>query len=242
MNKNVDIETLKAIYNAHRAYVIPALMIIASVFLVFFALIPQIQDLLTTLSERSIEQQKLQTLKSNLNLLTTTDEVDLDSKLGVALRALPQDKDFESILTTISSVADRAGIGLGNFEFRVGDIAGSAPEDNLLPSLGVTLVVSGGASGASRFMTDLAESLPISEVKKIDINVDFATILVAFYYKSLSSANISVDTRLTPLSAKQTELLDQLSSWNREESFIPAVIPVDLTVPAGTPSSSTLPF
>ncbi|MBI2195896.1 MAG: hypothetical protein HYU48_02525 [Candidatus Levybacteria bacterium] len=211
MNKNVSIETLKALFRTHKSYLVPVLMVVVSVSLFFFALIPQSQDLMATLGKRSAEEQKLRTLKNNLNLLSTTNETELDLKLSTALKALPQDKDFESVLTTISSVADTSAVGLSNFELKVGDLASETSGNNILPSIEATIILNGGASGVSRFMTELAQSLPISEVKKVDVNVDFATILVAFYYKSLSSANISTDAKIMPLSAEQVQLLDKLS-------------------------------
>lgn len=242
MNKNVDTQTLKDLYAAYKQFSVPIFMIIVSFFLIFFALIPQFQDLLTTFSQRSEAVQKLQILKSNLSLLGTTDESDLDSKLAVVLRALPAEKDFESVLTTISSVGNTSGVSLGNFEFRVGDLAGTSSGNDAFPSLGITLIINDGAVGASRFMSNLAESLPLSEVKKIDVNADSTTLFLVFYYKSLPNAKTSSDIKIVPVSAKQSELLGQLLSWDDNRSLAPSISPSDLNSPTGTASGATTPF
>lgn len=221
MSKNLDLKVFKELYTAYKQYSVPVLMMLASALLIFFALIPQFQDLLATLGRRGQEQEKLQVLKNNLNLLSATNEKDLDAKLSTALKALPVDKDFESVLTNISSVVNRSGVSLGSFEFRVGDLESKALGNDLLPSLALTLALNDGVSGVSRFMTNLAESLPVSEVKKVDVNINFATISVAFYYKSLASVSIQPDLKIIPLSVKQTELLSKLSSWNEMNNFAP---------------------
>ncbi len=235
MNNNVDLQTFKALYSANKQYFVPIFMIMVSFFLIFFALIPQFQDLMTTLSQRGVAQQELQTLENNLNILNATDEADVDTKLATVFRALPPAKDFESVLTTISSVGASSGVPIGNFEFRVGDITGVASGSDAFPSLSLTLILSDGADGASRFMASLAESLPLSEVKKVDVNSNSTTLSIEFYYRSLSSAKISSDSKIVPISGKQSELLDKLMSWDSKINF-------DIISEVGTPSSSTTPF
>ncbi|MEX2013277.1 MAG: hypothetical protein WD967_02635 [Candidatus Levyibacteriota bacterium] len=242
MNKNVDIQMLKALYAAHKQYSVPAFIMLVSFFLIFFALIPQFQDLLITFSQRDEAAQKLQILKDNLNLLRTTDEVDLDSRLALSLRALSSEKDFESVLTTISSVANRSGVSVGNFEFKVGDLSGSTSGSDPLPSLGITLILNDGVNGASRFMANLAESLPLSEVKKVDVNTDFTTLSLVFYYKSLPITKIPLDARIPPISVKQSELLDKLLSWDNNVTLAPSVFPPDLTSPVAADEGFTTPF
>lgn len=242
MNKNLDTQTLKDLYAAYKQFSVPIFMIIVSFFLIFFALIPQFQDLITTFSRRSEAAQKLQILENNLNLLKNTDQADLDSNLAVVLRALPAEKDFESVLTTISSVGNISGVSMGNFEFRVGDLAGTSSGNDAFPSLGITLIINDGVAGASRFMTNLAESLPLSEVKKIDINTDSTTLFLVFYYKSLSNVKTSSDVKMVPVSAKQSELLKQLLSWDDSRGLAPSISPPDLNSSTGTASGSTAPF
>ncbi len=242
MKKNItfDLQTFSAFYSTHKKYLTPILMIVVSIILVFAALIPQLNDLFTTLSRRSEEMRKLQIEKNNLTILNNINEDNLNAQLVTSLRALPSTKDFESVLTTISVAAGKSAVSLGNFEFKVGDLSKSVAGSGEFPSLGITLIVNDGAQGTNRFLTSLAQSLPLSEVKSIDINGNYSTLAIAFYYKSSPVIKNTPDSPIVPVSAKQTETLNQLTSWSNG-NLLPS--PSSLIAPPKTSSSSaTTPF
>lgn len=235
MNKDItlDSQTLKILWGSNKQYFAPFLMIFVSVILLFVTILPQFNNLLTTLTQRSDAQQKLQILNNNLVILTNADEDTLNSQLNTTLKALPQNKDFESVLTTISLAASKAGVGLGNFEFKVGDLSKSLSGNEQLPSLTINILVNDGADGASRFMTSLATTLPVSEIKSVDVNGKYSNVTIAFYYKNISTAKALPDARLVPLSVKQMQLLEELSTWDSSGSLVS---------PVPSSSSATTPF
>ncbi len=216
MNDALTWEGLKSLYRSHRQYTTPILMIFVSMILVFVALLPLFNDLLNTLSQRDEATRKLQVLKNNLEILSAADEGSLEADIAVTLKALPQEKDFESVLNTVSAVAGKADVLLGNFEFRVGDLSKAQGSKDQLPSLAITLLINNGAIGAVRFMSELATALPISDVKSLDMNGNFTNITLLFYYKSIGSASISPDAPIAKPTAQKTELLEKLSTWDLE--------------------------
>lgn len=243
MNKDItlDSQILKSLYENNRQYVMPFVMLFVSLILIFVTILPQFNDLLSTLSQRADETAKLQILKNNLIFLTNTDETTLNSELETSLKALPQTKDFESVLTSISLAASEAGVGLGNFEFKVGNISKTESGNEQLPSLAVTIIINDGVGGAARFMTNLATLLPISEVKSVDINGSYTNLNLAFYYKNLPSIKAAPGVKLVPLSSKQTQLLKEISSWDSGASPFLAV--PELESPTALPASdSSVPF
>ncbi len=241
MNKDVSIsiKTFKDLYISYKPYITPSVMVLISFLLIIFAIFPQFQDFTTTLSQRENATLQLQTLSKNLVILRSIDEPTLNSNLAVSLKALPSNKDFESILTTISSVANKSGVALGNFQFKVGDLSKADVITGQFPSLSVNVVINSAPSGTINFLTNMAQSLPVSEIKSIDLNASSANIFLNFYYKSAGGAKVSPDALIIPISSKQQELLNQLSSWDGGLSSAPLIVPVEsLTSPTSTPSSS----
>lgn len=218
MNKEINSETLKLLFSSYKPYVLPILMLIATIVLVFSTFLPQLNGFTTTLSQRNEALRKLQVLRNNLAILTNAQETEIDSQLAVSLRAFPQTKDFESILTTISSVAANSGVALGNFEFRVGDLSKDQTTTGQFPALTINLIANTNAAGAAKFMTNLATSLPLSEVKSVDVNGGYTNFILLFYYKSVPVVNIPPDAIVAPLSIKQKQLLDEISSWEGAEA------------------------
>lgn len=230
----LNFQIIKKLFAGKKQYATPALLIVVSIFIFFFALIPQFNDLLTTISQRNDALLKLKVLRNNLTTLTNTDENALSLNLQTSLKALPQNKDFESVLNAMSSSAAKAGTSIANFEFKVGDLSKSQISNGQFPALTITLSINDGAVVTTRFMTSLASSLPLSEVKSLDVNGNYSNITLLFYYKSASTLKASFDTPIVPLSAKQTQLLSQLSSWDSGKIFLPAV--------SSSSSSASTPF
>ena len=225
MNKDVNSELFKILYLRAKPYLMSLLMIVVSVILVFVAIIPQFGDLISTLSQRNEALSKLQIVKNNFTILKNTDNSLLDSQLSLALKALPQTKDFEGILNIISKSAASSGVTMGSYEFKVGDLSKTDKiEAGQFPHLSVSIIINDGAVGASRFMKQLATSLPLSEVKSIDTNGNFSNLTLLFYYKSLPSLKFPADVAIPVLNTRQKQTLEQISSWDKSsESNFPVI-------------------
>lgn len=241
MNKkfSLDIETLRAVFNNNRQYIIFISIILIAIVLFFKALMPQFSDLSTTLNSRKDALQKLQVLRNNLILLSNINDISLDANLAIAIKALPKDKDFEAVLNSLSSAANKSGVTLGNFEFKVGDLSSLSSTGSQLPSLSMTILVNSGVRGAAAFLRNLSSSLPLCEIKKVDINGNYTTVDVVFYYKSLPSMIVPKDSIIIPLSSKQLDIVNQLSSWDQPSmQFINAPSASAGALPVATSSAS----
>lgn len=241
MNKDLNSELFKSVYSKIKPYTMSVIMVMVSVILIFVAIIPQLGDLFSTISQRNEALAKLQIVKNNFSILKNADSSILDSQLNIVLKALPQNKDFESVLNIISKSAASSGVTLGSYEFKVGDLSKTdKTETGQFPNLSVSIIINDGAIGASRFMTQLASSLPLSEVKNIDVNGNFSNLTLLFYYKSLPSLKFPADVAIPILNIKQKQTLDQLSKWDRSSGVsIPAV---SLSSPAASGSATNSAF
>lgn len=200
---------------------------------------PQFSDLSTTLNSRKEATQRLQVLRNNLTLLSNINDISLDANIAIAIKALPKDKDFEAVLNSLSLAANKSGVTLGNFEFKVGDLSTLSSSGSQLPNLSITIIVNSGARGSAAFLRNLSSSLPLSEIKKVDINGNYTTVDVVFYYKSLPSIVASKDSPIIPISSKQSDILNQLSSWDQPGMQVIVAPPVEASSSA---TSSASPF
>lgn len=233
---SIDRLTLERLYKKHKDYLIPIVTIIVCFILLVQITIPQIGILSQRQEDVGAERKKLDNLTNNLNLLSGLNDYTLDSQLSLSVSALPPEKNFASVLNTISLAAGKAGVFLGDFEFQVGDLS-KIPPGKKAPSLSLALFVNGGVGGTLRFINELDRSLPLAEVLNIEVNNTSSTVTVVFYYKPF--VNITDSTLpLSPLSKTYTDTLKEISTWNN-----PGVIELP-TSPVASESglSPTSPF
>ena len=63
-----------------------------------------------------------------------------------------------------------------------------------------------------RFVNELKNTLPLSDVSQVDASNNSSKVNVAFYYKPLSSINLNEEKPLQSFSQKDVELIDKLST------------------------------
>lgn len=220
MNKNnIDLQTVKFLYAKYKTYILSGIAIFVSFLLFLNVIIPQIQNFFDTQSQIKIENEKLVVLRNNLNSLSNLDEPTLDYQLQVTSDALPDSKDFAGILNGVSIAAGKAGVFLGDFDFQVGDISSKISSGNKFPSLQLVLSLNAGALDTSRFITELYKTVPLVEVKNIQISGSHSSVTAVFYYKSFPSLK-AVDTDpVFLLSAKDLSLVKDLGTWNNPKNI-----------------------
>lgn len=236
MNKKINLEgvTLRYLYEKNKLYLLPVLVIFASLILFLNVTLPFFTEYRNIQDLKISEKQKLSVLRENYKILSSLDEGTLDSQLAIATDALPSGKDFASILTAVSISADKAGVLLGDYEFQVGDLTRDIPSVRY-PSLEIVLSVSGGVRSILNFISELYNSVPISEVINVEMNNNRSVITVIFYYKPLPQTP-PVTSEIKALSAKNLSTINTIFTWNNGRlsgEFIPV---------SATPSATTSPF
>ncbi len=216
---NIDKETFIFLYKKYRDFLIPAITIIICFILLVKIIIPQINSLSKRGQEMKAEKTKLDILKNNLKLLVDLNESTLDSQLAIASDALPSTKNFTGVLNEVSLSANKSGVFLGDFEFQVGDLSKLTSSEENLPSLQLTLIVNGGVTSAVKFINELYKSLPLAEVKGIEINNLRSTMATVFYYKQFSTDSVNPSAPLSPLSSNDLSIIKDFSSWNNPKVF-----------------------
>ena len=215
---NVDLKSLKFIFERNKPYILPSIIIVICIALFLQFVIPQFKILSLAQEEARLASLKLQILKENLNVLTNTDEKSLDSRLKILNLALPLNKDFGGILNSIYYASQKTGVSLGSFSLQIGELADTKKSVDF-PSISLTIPISANAPAVNSFVEVLSKTAPISEVTVIKIRNVASSIKLSFYYKPLGFSNLKEDMRINPISQKGLRIINRLSSFENIESF-----------------------
>lgn len=212
------------------AFGIISVTVIVCLILVVTIVIPQLTSWFSLREEAIQMGEKIAVINRNINYMKNVDRAVLNSQMQVATAAIPPEKDFASILNALTDSSIRSGVSLDDYAFQVGNIssASAKPENvvpNGLPSLKLTVSVTGTVDKVILFLKNLQEKLPLSQVTDIDGTGQSVTINMEFYYKPLSETKYKDDEPITPVGDAQRQLIDSLSVWQRSTTVPPVIIP-----------------
>lgn len=219
-----DENTIKILYHRHKAYVPSVVAILLSFVLFFFVILPQVQYVFSLHDKEKEVKDRIGVLEKNIRFLSSINETDLESKLKVVSLALPPEKDFTTVMSGISQASAVAGVSIGDFIFQLGNISSntspstskasnnSAKAEINVPSIEITLNISGGLDSTKRFVEELSKGFPLSDVKSIQLNGNSAKVSIAFFYRPFPPLQLDGGTEISPLSQKDEALIQTLSS------------------------------
>ncbi|HSX40642.1 MAG TPA: hypothetical protein VLF68_03430 [Candidatus Saccharimonadales bacterium] len=209
---NIDIQTLRLLYNKYKPYLVPVCIFVSCVLLILFVIMPQVQNFLTAQSQEAQAKAKVTTLKQSIAVLSSLSDSQVNQNFQIATTAMPDSKDFAGVLSAITGAASKSNVTLGDYSFTPGNLS-PGKDDLRSPTMQVTLTVNGGAQSATSFAQALLHSLPLSQINNIKINNSQTSLTVSFYYKPYPPAQANSQTAVLPFSIADTKLLDQLSLW-----------------------------
>lgn len=209
----VDENTVRILYEKHKAYLVPAGVIAVSILLFFFAVVPQIENFFSLQAQTETIKEKTAVIKSNVVMLSSINQSDLSNKLQTVVSALPVEKDFAGILRVVSLAAEDAHVTLGDFSFVVGSLGTQATKiTNALP-IEVDLTISSDIFGTKRFLEALTQRFPLSEVTSLQISDKSSSMKAFFYYKPLPQFAFDEGKKIDGLSQKDAAFFTTLSSF-----------------------------
>lgn len=212
----LDQSTAKILYFRYKAFLVPILIIFACAFLFISIIIPQIRELFSMKNEEKNVADRISALKQNIKFLSSLDDSSLDSEFQMASSALPSEKDFVGILNAIAIASYNSGAQVDDFSFQVGDLSLKASQGVSRPLINVSVTIKGEVLQTKDFLSELAKAVPISETADVSVNESNSKITVNFLYKPTKSLTFNYTSLITPLSSKEKETLDEISSWSSE--------------------------
>lgn len=210
MSQREIMQKLTLLYFQIRDYLVPVLIIFVCAIVFLVIVIPQMQSYFSLQSQYSADLAKLQVLQRNFQDVTGFDDQQLNANFSLTTTALPEEKNAIVILNAISKSASLSNVSLKDYNFEVATTVNKS-DQVLLP---VSLSVTGDKSSILKFVHELSISLPLSEVRSVDIqNNNTALISAVFSMQTFSQAAINTNEPLQLLTDQDKSILNQLSSW-----------------------------
>ena len=166
---NVDFENLALLYKHYKEFLLPVGVILVSILVIIYVIFPQIQQYFNSQNLVKAEQLKLDTLRNNYSLLTSSDDATITADLNTLSLALPSQKDFAGIIDAISYVSAKTGVTVGNFEFSLGNLSASNFGGTVYPSTKIDLSLEGSAKNIVNFTHEIVKTMPVAEVTAVNI-------------------------------------------------------------------------
>ena len=215
-NITLDQMVFRNLYFRYRDFVTPVVTMLVCLLLFWFVVVPQMQGWFQLRDSIAVDTQKLSVMHQNLSLLTSLNDATLNQMLTTATTALPAEKDFAGIVSSIQNAAAISGSSLGDYSFQLGDLSGL--DQNGRPSqlpLQLNVVLKGDIADAERFATQLRKQLPLSDAIAIAVNSNESiTVTTVFYYAALPKIVFEDGSPLPVLGSADQQLLVNLANGN----------------------------
>lgn len=223
---NLNSQAIISVYRHYKDNLLPIGVIIACIGIVFWVIVPQFKNYLSSQDKLKIETHKLQVLKNNYNFLLSLDDSKTDADFKVLTKILPINKDFVGLMSAITIASSKTGVSVEDFDFALGDLnkvdAGSVSN---YPLIKINVNIGGSTKDIAKFITELYKTVPVSEVVSLKTVGNISTLVINFYYKPFPPQNVSSETPIMPISGKNKSLIESLALWNVSDFdlFLPNV-------------------
>lgn len=188
------------------------IIMIVSIMLLMKVVLPQMNSWFSINNEVTETTKRIATINDNIRYVSSLDEQDLIKKRTVIVRAMPFDKDFQGILSTISSSAIISNVALDDFTLTIGELEPKTTTKSL-STLTLGLSLKGTAENMKKFIVSVQTRIPLAEVTSIDLQKDTAQIDLAFYYKALPVFKVTDSDPIQRISGKFDSISSVLQQW-----------------------------
>ncbi len=237
---NIDLKSLKLIFKENRPYIASVVLVLVSIILFVQFVIPQYQGLLTANKQVEEMSSRMVTLKANLDVLTNINDEVLNSQLKMLISALPLSKDFVAILSSVYSAAQKAGVSLGSFSIKLGDVSKSENGKGF-SVVKLTVPINAGALGVNSFISIINKTFPLSDVTSVKIGEKSSEVDLSFQYAILSASNYSQNARISAISQKGLRIIAELSNYENTSLSESSGTTANSASPIPTPSVASFP-
>ena len=203
----------------YKKFLIPIGAILGIFLLTFLVIIPQASQITDKMREISQIRSEIKMLNNSINNVRSTSDTQLDENYGVALKSLPVEKNVEYIFSALSAAASASNTQLEDFSVEIGGIYGRAaklpPGLVAAPQINVSAHIGGNVRDVVGFMQVLAQTLPVSQISKVDISSGGGSYKLNFFYKPVDAVKVANQFDIQPLSQSELNLLKKLKEWDR---------------------------
>lgn len=183
---------LELIYRKRKKQLLPLIFGFASFFVFFRIVMPQWSDIQDVQSLLTSKSTTVDAKEQSVTLLNSLPQSVVDENYEVITTALPLQKDVVLIYAELNKAAERSGVKLGGFSIKVGGIYAEKAKNkaqptskavNGIPFLNILVNAEGENTSLRKFAQELYKSIPLVDIKAIDLAKSDARLDVNFYYK-----------------------------------------------------------
>lgn len=216
-----DMKELLHIYKKRKQQLVPLVFGFAAIFVIFRIVMPQISDIQNALTLITEKEAEIKAKEESISLLSSIPNETVDGDFGLVTTALPIQKDIILIFEELNTVANESNVQLGGYSVKVGGIydSGKMPKKNErviagVPFLNILVNVTGESSDVIQFAETLYKSIPLVEIKSVDIGRGNARYDVNFFYKPVAiRPNVAETQALEPLTPAENAQLAELREY-----------------------------
>ena len=227
-----QLKRAKFFYDQYKIFIYPVLVTVASLFLIFFLILPQIKGFLGGRENLGQVRNRLEVLTVKAKELETIDKEDLRKKMGLTLTALPSEKDFPQVIGVLQEVARASGVVL--LSIQIGQ-AQSASTTNGFP---VKVEVVGSKLALASFLRNVESSSRVMKAGSIELsfskvqdNID-ASVMVDVFYAPTPTALGVVTDNLPKITPEDEKIIVSLS---RAPASTSSAIPANVSLGKSNP-------
>lgn len=216
---------LEIIYKKRKQQLLPIIFGFAAVFVLFRIVFPQWTDIADTLNIMNVKSEEVKAKEATFVLLNSIPDEKINKDYATITTAIPTQKDIVLIYTELSSASNAVGVKLGGFNVKIGGIYSTSttkPTEKTIsgvPFMNIIVSVAGSGTSLSKFADKLYESVPLVEIKSVDIGKNDARYDVNFYFKPITvRPKESSGKALEALTPQDSKLLEQLEKWRVDSS------------------------
>lgn len=214
-----DMQELNFIYKKYKNQLVPAVLFLAAFFVIFRIILPQWSDISNVNEELSKKNTSIEGLKSTLNVLQVTPDDVVDRNYELVTMALPVEKDIILIFNELNNAAQKSSVKLGGFSLKVGGVyskqktAVTGQTISGIPYLNILVKANGDTDKLKDFANAMYKSIPLIEIKTIDISKEDAQYESKFFFDPIALQSNQANSQLTQLDAGENSLLKQLGDF-----------------------------
>lgn len=210
-------------YQAYKLIVFPVVIALSSLFLIVFAIYPQITKLISNHRVAGDLNAKSKFLETKVSALEGINAEDLSKNVSFTLQALPPDKDYGNALGLLQQLVTRPGfsissITLSNTSSKLGNVDGFE----------VKLELKGTRVMFQALLNLLEQSPHLLRVNNFDITFNSGqqtldvALAVEVLYSQLPQNLGTADAPLPQISQKDNEVLSALAGAGINAASLPA--------------------
>lgn len=215
--------TLAKLYANYSLYLFLVVVALSAVFLIMFALYPQVSKLISNQSASDALATKAKVLEAKAVALESYNEADLSKKVEVTLKVLPSEKDLGDILGQLQQITTQSGFSITSMS--VSDSSSNPKNAN---SYAVKIQVKGSRALFPNLLSNLETTLRLMRISSADLSsnkaadsVDASLAVEVLYSKAPQSLG-SIDSSLPQISQKDEDLLVSLTKQAEEDQSVAA--------------------